>query len=60
MKKKKKKNKKPKKPSAKKKYQITMKSLKVRENSGIDLSIKNLISIIIAVAISVWAYFWIT
>jgi hypothetical protein len=37
-----------------------VKSLKVRENSGIDLSIKNLISIIIAVAISVWAYFGIT
>ena len=35
----------------------TMKSLKLRENSGIDLSVKNLISIVIAVAISVWAYF---
>jgi hypothetical protein len=34
-----------------------MKSLKVREDSGIDLSIKNLVSIIIAVAVSVWAYF---
>ena len=34
-----------------------MKSLKLRENSGIDLSVKNLISIVIAVAISVWAYF---
>ena len=34
-----------------------MKPLKVREDSGIDLSIKNLVSIIIAVAVSVWAYF---
>ena len=34
-----------------------MKATKIREDSGIDLSIKNLISIIIAVAISVWAYF---
>ena len=34
-----------------------MKSLKLREESGIDLSIKNLVSIIIAVAVSVWAYF---
>mgnify|MGYP006908272751 FL=1 len=34
-----------------------MKHLKVREDSGIDLSIKNLVSIIIAVAVSVWAYF---
>ena len=34
-----------------------MKSLKVRENSGIDLSVKNLIAIIGAVAIAVWSYF---
>ena len=34
-----------------------MKPLKLREESGIDLSIKNLVSIIIAVAVSVWAYF---
>jgi len=34
-----------------------MKPTKIREDSGIDLSIKNLVSIIIAVAISVWAYF---
>ena len=34
-----------------------MKPLKVREDSGIDLSIKNLVTIIIAVAVSVWAYF---
>ena len=34
-----------------------MKSTKIREDSGIDLSIKNLVSIIIAVAVSVWAYF---
>ena len=34
-----------------------MKPLKVREDSGRDLSIKNLVSIIIAVAVSVWAYF---
>ena len=34
-----------------------MKPLKVREDSGIDLSIKNLVSIIIAVAVSVCAYF---
>ena len=34
-----------------------MKQLKLREESGIDLSIKNLVSIIIAVAVSVWAYF---
>ena len=34
-----------------------MKPLKVREDSGIDLSIKNLVSIIIEVAVSVWAYF---
>ena len=34
-----------------------MKPLKVREDSGIDLIIKNLVSIIIAVAVSVWAYF---
>ena len=37
-----------------------MKPTKIREDSGIDLSIKNLISIIVAVAISVWAYFGIT
>ena len=34
-----------------------MKPLKLREESGIDLSIKNLVSIIIAVAVSVCAYF---
>ena len=34
-----------------------MKSLKVRENTGIDLSVKNLIAIIGAVAIAVWSYF---
>ena len=34
-----------------------MKSLKLRENSGIDLSVKNLIAIIGAVAIAVWSYF---
>ena len=34
-----------------------MKATKIREDSGIDLSVKNLISIVIAVAISVWAYF---
>ena len=34
-----------------------MKATKIREDSGIDLSIKNLVSIIVAVAISVWAYF---
>ena len=34
-----------------------MKPTKIREDSGIDLSIKNLVSIIVAVAISVWAYF---
>ena len=34
-----------------------MKPTKIREDSGIDLSIKNLVSIIIAVAVSVWAYF---
>ena len=34
-----------------------MKQTKIREDSGIDLSIKNLVSIIVAVAISVWAYF---
>ena len=33
-----------------------MKSLKLREESGIDLSIKNLVSIIIAFAVSVWDY----
>ena len=31
--------------------------MKVREDTGVDLSIRNLISIVIAVAISVWAYF---
>ena len=31
--------------------------VKVREDTGVDLSIRNLISIVIAVAISVWAYF---
>ena len=34
-----------------------LKPTKIREDSGIDLSIKNLVSIIIAVAVSVWAYF---
>ena len=34
-----------------------MKATKIREDSGIDLSSKNLVSIIVAVAISVWAYF---
>ena len=34
-----------------------MKATKIREDSGIDLSNKNLVSIIVAVAISVWAYF---
>ena len=34
-----------------------MKPLKVREDSGIDLSKKNIVSIIIAVAVSVGAYF---
>ena len=33
------------------------KPIKIREESGVDLSIKNLVSIIIAVAVSVWAYF---
>ena len=37
-----------------------MKPVKLRENSAIDLSLKNLISIIIFVAIGVWAYFGIT
>ena len=32
-------------------------SLKVRDNTGVDLSLKNLISIIVAVAIGVWAFF---
>ena len=32
-------------------------SLKVRDNTGVDLSLKNLISIIAAVAIGVWAFF---
>ena len=31
--------------------------VKVREDTGVDLSIRNLISIVIAVAVSVWAYF---
>ena len=33
------------------------KSIKLRENSGVDISLKNLISIIISVAVGVWAYF---
>jgi hypothetical protein len=33
------------------------KSIKLRENSGVDISLKNLISIIIFVAVGVWAYF---
>ena len=37
-----------------------MKPVKLRENSVIDLSLKNLISIIIFVAISVYAYFGMT
>ena len=32
-------------------------SLKVRDNTGVDLSLKNLISIIAAVAVGVWAFF---
>jgi DNA integrity scanning protein DisA with diadenylate cyclase activity len=37
-----------------------MKPVKLRENSAIDLSLKNLISIIIFVAISVYVYFGMT
>ena len=33
------------------------KSIKLRENSGVDISLKNLISIIVAVAVGVCAYF---
>jgi len=32
-------------------------SFKVRESTGVDLSLKNLISIIAAVAVGVWAFF---
>jgi uncharacterized protein HemX len=32
-------------------------SLKVRDNTGVDLSLKNLVSIIVAVAVGVWAFF---
>ena len=32
-------------------------SLKVRDNTGVDLSLKNLISIIAAVGVGVWAFF---
>ena len=32
-------------------------AMKIRETSSVDLSLKNLISIVIAVAIGVWAYF---
>ena len=31
--------------------------MKIRESSSVDLSLKNLISIIASVAIAVWAYF---
>ena len=31
--------------------------MKIRENTGVDLSVKNLIAIIGAVAIAVWSYF---
>ncbi len=31
--------------------------MKIRETSSVDLSLKNLISIIISVAVAVWAYF---
>ena len=31
--------------------------MKIRESSSVDLSLKNLISIIISVAVAVWAYF---
>ena len=31
--------------------------MKIRESSSVDLSLKNLISIIVSVAIAVWAYF---
>ena len=34
-----------------------MKSTKIREDSGIDLSLKNLISIIVVSSIAVWSYF---
>ena len=34
-----------------------MKSTKIREESGIDLSLKNLISIIVVSSIAVWSYF---
>lgn len=34
-----------------------MKSTKIREDSGIDLSLKNLISIILVSSIAVWSYF---
>ena len=33
------------------------KSTKIREDSGIDLSLKNLISIIVVSSIAVWSYF---
>jgi len=31
--------------------------MKIRESSSVDLSLKNLISIIVSVAVAVWAYF---
>ncbi len=34
-----------------------MKPTKIREDSGIDLSLKNLISIIVVSSIAVWSYF---
>ena len=34
-----------------------MKSTKIREDSGIDLSLKNLISIIVVSSVAVWSYF---
>ena len=34
-----------------------MKPVKLRENTGIDLSLKNLISIIIVSSLAVWGYF---
>ena len=31
--------------------------MKIREDTGVDLSIRNILSIVIAVAVAVWAYF---
>ena len=32
-------------------------AMKIREDTGVDLSIRNILSIVIAVAVAVWAYF---